>query len=442
MRTLSLLAAAGIALSPVPARPDAPPPPKTAIDMDLARAHFAQAKRLSDADGRALWGRPLYGPILLVDPATAAVVANEPDREGKLVAQGGAYAGTLPESVPIANTAVTFAGKRWTMVMWPLPDAVYARGRLLAHELYHRIQDDLELPALSPGNAHLDGLDGRTWLRLEWRALAEALVRSGEARRSAALDALVFRAYRRALVGPAAAEEERQLEMNEGLAEYTGYRLCGLPAGVLPDRVAARLEEAPARGFSRSFAYESGPAYGLLLDAFRPGWRARLTARSDLGDLLAEATKLRLPADLARSAPDRAARYDGAHLIAGEIVRERQRLERVAEHRRRFVDGPTLRLPLSAGVSYSFNPNGIEALDDGRSVFDRIHVVDVWGVLEASSGAMVTRQSGRVTEAAVAAPTPAGDGAKGDGWTLRLNAGWSLSPGARQGELTVVEGAR
>ncbi len=432
MRTLSLLAAAGIALFPGPARPDAP-----AIDAALARAYFAEAKRLSDADGGSLWGRRIYGAMLFADARTAAVVGNEPDGEGKLSPRDGVFAGTLPDTLPIANTATTFAGKRWTMVMWPLPDAPYARGRLLAHELYHRIQDDLGLPAASPGNAHLDGVDGRIWLRLEWRALAEALIRGGEDRRRAALDALAFRARRRALAGPAAGEEERALEMNEGLAEYTGYRLSGLPAGVLPDRVAARLEDPPSGGFSRNFAYRSGPAYGLLLDAVRGGWRARLTARSDLGQLLADA--IHAPADLERSALERARRYDGERLIAAETAAGEQRRARVAEHRRRFVDGPALRLPLTPAASYSFDPNGIEVLDDARSVFDRLHLSDDWGVLDASSGAMVTRQGGRVVEAAVPAPTRAGDGAKGDGWTLRLNPGWSIGPGGRAGELTVVK---
>src|SRR5262249_39619907 len=154
-----------------------------------------------------------------------------------------------------------------------------------------------------------------------------------------------FRAHRRALAGPAAADEERALEINEGLAEYTGYRLCGLPANVLPDRAAARLEDPPAGGLSRHLPHPSRPAHRPPLAAARPGRRARRTAPSDPGALLAGATGRR-PA--AGSALDRAKRYDGERLIAAEKAAEERRLARVAEHRRRFVDGPALRLPLTA----------------------------------------------------------------------------------------------
>ena len=45
----------------------------------------------------------------------------------------------------------------------------------MLHELFHRIQPDLGLMTISGNNAHLDTVEGRVWLRLEWRALARAL---------------------------------------------------------------------------------------------------------------------------------------------------------------------------------------------------------------------------------------------------------------------------
>ena len=326
------------------------------LPVARAREGFALARQLADADHGRLWGRPLGGPLLFADPSTRAVVADEPDGEGLLHAEGGAYSGKLPDNVTIANTAVEWAGKRWTMVMWPLPDARYARGRLLAHELFHRLQPDLGIPATNPANAHLDGMDGRIWLQLEWRALSEALVRKGDLRRAAAQDALVFRAERRALAGAGAAEEERALELNEGLAEYTGYRLCGLPEEVLPDRVAARLDGAPTNGLSRGFAYLSGPAYGLLLDGAAPRWRAKLSAASDLGELLRGALGFRLPADLAAEARAHAKRYDGDALIAAENQREEERRARLDGYRKLFVDGPVLRVPFGPAANYSYDP--------------------------------------------------------------------------------------
>ena len=42
----------------------------------------------------------------------------------------------------------------------------------LAHELFHRIQSGLGLTRPEAGNRHLDTLEGRYLLQLEWRALA------------------------------------------------------------------------------------------------------------------------------------------------------------------------------------------------------------------------------------------------------------------------------
>lgn len=54
-----------------------------------------------------------------------------------------------------------------------------------------------------------------------WRALARALSVPSEERKTAVRDALAFRAARRALY-PGSAEDERDVEITEGLAHCTG----------------------------------------------------------------------------------------------------------------------------------------------------------------------------------------------------------------------------
>lgn len=408
-----------------------------AIDRALAAEYFREAKRLSDADHGALWGRAVYGPMLFVDPQSRQIVANQADAQKKLTPEGAVFVGALPEEIGIANTAVKWAGTHWTMVMWPLSELPYTRGRLMTHELFHRIQDDIGLPAANPANGHLDSKDGRIWLRLEWRALDEALIRTGADRKRAAEDAVTFRRCRRAIF-PGVDSEERALEMNEGLAEYTGYRLCGLPAHVLPDRVAQRLEEQSGRGgYGRNFAYLSGPAYGLLLDDANPSWRTGLKSSDDFGDLLTAALLLKPGADLAE-ATGRARRYDGERLIAAETQRETARQERLAGYRKRFVDGPVLVLPLSGDVNYTYDPNGIEVIDENSSVYRSVRVNDAWGILEVAGGALVIRQDGRVSEVRIPAPTdPAARPLSGDGWSVRLNEGWSAVTGERTGDMRI-----
>ncbi|HEY0671277.1 MAG TPA: hypothetical protein VGD27_03370, partial [Longimicrobiales bacterium] len=244
-----------------------------AVDPQLAAQYFDEARSLSAADGGKLWGIPVYAPMIFVEPVTRQAVANVQDAEGRLQKQGNVFVGTLPPEMIIANNATRWSGTHWTMVRWPLPENRYVRRRLMAHELFHRMQDTLRLPATDVANSHLAYGDGRILMRLEWRALAEALMREGGARGDAIADALLFRARRRQLF-PQAAREERLLELNEGLSEYTGFKLSGLPAGVVRDRAAVQLGSYETMdNFARSFAYASGPAYGLLLDAAAMSWR-------------------------------------------------------------------------------------------------------------------------------------------------------------------------
>ena len=86
----------------------------------------------------------------------------------------------------------------------------------------------------------------------------------------------VFRQERRRLF-PKAAAAENALELNEGLAEYTGARLgLRLPEQRLAYATYALARQLDAPSFVRSFAYASGPAYGLLLDEALPDWRRGL----------------------------------------------------------------------------------------------------------------------------------------------------------------------
>ena len=118
------------------------------IPVDVAARVLAEAHLAAQEDGGRLWGVSLDGPLLLVDPETRFAVGNRADGKGVLTAQGGAFAGTLPGSVVVANTSTEWNDVRWTMVMWPsLGDALVQRRRLLMHECWHRIQAGLGFPA-------------------------------------------------------------------------------------------------------------------------------------------------------------------------------------------------------------------------------------------------------------------------------------------------------
>jgi hypothetical protein len=192
------------------------------IDHAQAASIFRQANVICKRDGGALWGHTLCGPMLLVNPNDRSLVTNQPDATGVLQRSGSVFIGTLPPSEPLADTTMTWSGTRWCELLWPWPmrEDPDMRHVTLAHELFHRIQqDDLHIEKLDGDNSQLDTLDGRYLIELEWTALAAALQAStSDDRRTGAADAILFRRVRYRLF-PAAATNEMTLESNEGIAE-------------------------------------------------------------------------------------------------------------------------------------------------------------------------------------------------------------------------------
>jgi hypothetical protein len=350
-----------------------------ALSIAVAQLVFDNARIASAEDGGKLWGKPLYGPMILVDRETKSFVKND------------GTTGTLPKETIVANTATPIDGKLTTMIAWQSiggGTAVQQR-RLAMHECFHRIQNDIGFPASNPNNAHLDSVDGRVSLQLELRALAAALRATGDARAAAIRDAIGFRAARRAQF-PEAAERERALENNEGLAEYTGWALRGTPAEESRFALAREIERVdPKTSFVRGFAYLTGPAYGLLLDAVKPGWTRAYKVTDDLAGVLGGGQ--------ARVPVLHGERYGEAELRALEIARDRELRERVGHYRARLVDGPVLELPMGA---FGFDPDTVVALGDAGNAYPTLDVTAPWGHISVDKGARIPNDWSKIVVAA------------------------------------------
>jgi hypothetical protein len=407
------------------------------IDLTLAKNYFGEARRLAESDGGKLWGKSLAGPTLFVDPRSRFAVANQADAEGKLTSQDGVFVGTLPANVPVANTASRWAGIHWSMLLWPPPQDSAERSIMLMHESWHRIQAELGLPSNDPANVHLDTLAGRYWLQLEWRALARALAASRDNRRTAIEDAWRFRQQRRGLF-KAAASRENALELHEGLAEYTGIKLSGLPAAEQQRVLIKHFETYPEQlgTYVRSFAYLSGPGYGLLLDQHAAGWLRTIKPGDDLGHILTTALDLKPTPEPKAATKERTSRYDGAKLWVAEAAREESRQKRVAAFRQLLVDGPVLVLPLGK-QQMSFNPSELVPIEDVGTVYPTLTLIGPWGKLVVRKASLI---SADFKKAVVAAPAKlAKTMLTGDGWELRLNAGWKAVKGERTGDWKLVK---
>jgi hypothetical protein len=385
----------------------------------------AELRQICQADRRRLWGADLCGPFIVVDPATRAVWANQADTGGVLTPSGDGFTGVLPQGVTVANTSVEWSGVRWIMVIAPLPEDAAQRRVLVAHEAWHRVQGDIGLAAQGSENAHLETERGRTLMRLELRALRQAMQSRGVSRWSAARDALTFRSNRLAAFSGAIAQENA-LDRNEGLAAYTGVKLGAADnPHAFAAATLARYDNHQA--FARAYAYASGPAYGLLLDERRRNWRRELGERAP-ADLLAE----ELLSGTSNQTLSRALQTHGAAAVAAEEAqRAAAQRTRNAELRARF-EGPRLELPLTS-AQMEFDPNQVVPVEDLGTVYGVLTVRDVWGEVRATQGALISSDFTRLTVAA-----PAADSLSGSGWTLRLNPGFAVMGPDGQGVARVA----
>jgi hypothetical protein len=393
------------------------------VDQQRAQAFFREAQALCERDGGRLWGVSVCAPMVIADRRTQTFATSQPAPEAP-----------RPREVGFVNAPIQWGGATWGAYMWD--DLVNATPRhrmeIFLHELFHGVQPQLGLRVAARAPEHLDVADGRYWLRLEWRALARALRDSGEGRNLAVREALAFRQARRAIY-PASVEDERAQEITEGIASYAGTVLAAPSAA---DAVASAVENLAAsesgESFVRTFAYASGPAYGLLLDAASPGWTRRVRAADDLATLLMRALAVQPASDATASA----ARYGGTEIRAAEEKREQDRQERLAELRRRFVDGPVLVIP-GAGSAASDSRGAVVIPGVGTVYFHAFRASGAWGTLEAENGVLVATDG---STRRLPAPARRDDGTfSGDGWTFKPAPGWTVREGARPGDYEAVK---
>ena len=427
-----------------------PLPPAHGQQLDTATALSAlrDSRSICEADRGELWKRSLCGPIALVDRQTRLAIANDTVPGRHFLRLGDAYLSTMPANQFVANTSFPWGGRTWTMVALPLPKDRYSRAGLVMHESFHREQQALGFRQEDALNNHLDMRPGRTWLRLEYRALSRALDELPDTTlaRHHVESALLFRAQRRS-VYPGSDSLESTLEIQEGLPEYTGQRLAMRLTGAGPARVAqyVREYEANTPTFVRAFAYGTGPALGILLDHFSPNWREAVRTRRDLGALLAQAIGFKSPRPqiLESSARTRAREYGWEEVDRAESTRESERAPAMREYRARLQDGPTITLTQSRdSLSWSFDPTELIGFDLFSSIYPSATFSAPWGKLTVErGGVLVANDLSHIRIGIPAAHIAARGGAiNGDGWTLVLNPGWSLTPDpSRPGSLVAAK---
>jgi hypothetical protein len=399
-----------------------PPSAIAQVDQQRAQEFFREAQAVCKRDDGRLWGVSICMPLVIGDARTQTFATSQPPPNAP-----------RPKLIGILNGPIQWGDTAWAALTWETVanEPPQVRSSMFLHESFHIVQrQPLGLGVATNSAEHLDTEDGRYWLRLEWHALARALRDSGEARTRAIRDAVAFRNARYARF-PEKGETERALDINEGLASYTGIVLA---APSRADAIARALDDLTSQergeSYVRTAAYASGPAYGLLLDAASPGWTRTVRSSDNPAWLLIRALGVQPAADVAAAAT----RYGGAELRAAEHQREQQRQARIAELRRRFVDGPVLTMP-GGGRGFSDSHGAVAIPDVGTIYFGEYHMTGAWGALDANRGVLVS-SDGQTRR--LPAPVRSDSTISGDGWTLKAAVGWMVRDGARRGDFELV----
>ncbi len=402
---------------------------ESVINISLASQYFGELKKISDADSGHLWGVPLYGPTMFVDAVNRDAVANQPDKNNRLIKVGDVWIGNIGQDMNIANTSCEWSGTNWTMVRW---DAIsqtdkYDRAKLLIHESWHRVEIEIGVQSAVSNNTHLESGEGRILLLLEFRALKKALETANrESQREAIGDALIFRHSRQTKY---IANNEDIFECHEGMAEYTGLKLCGLPDSLLTKIISRKLGLAENQdGLANSFPYLTGPAIGLLLDKYVYDWRAKVRKGATLPQVLVAATGFEMPADSSQflaMVEEAGRRYGSAELEAAEAIRIAEQTKAVDEFKVKIRERGKLIIP-NDNINFSFNPQDkILPLDAIGVIYKSMRLTGDFGVLEADGGIARTNDWRMFI---VPAPDKVeGDSIVWDGYSIRLKPGWGIT---------------
>ncbi|WP_025144369.1 hypothetical protein [Pedobacter jeongneungensis] len=371
-----------------------------------------------------IWNHDLYGSMLLVDPKSRVIYGNEPDLQKSLIKQHGIYVGKLPDSINIANTSVRWNGKQWAMIMLPLSENKYNRINLLAHELFHKAQSSLGFAQKNTQSNHLNQKDGRIYLRLELEALKKAVLSDSKKERKKHLsNAFIFRKYRNILF-PGSAAIENQLELNEGLAEYTGMMISGRNRQKTKQHFVHEIDAFVLNpSYVRSFAYYTTPIYGYLLHKKDKYWNQKINSATDLTDFFINDFQIIIPGNLQAVAGNVINDYNANSIFTEEKTREEKIRKQIADYKIKFIDQPHFEIGFEK-MNVSFDPRNVFPLEDSGTVYPNIRVTDNWGILEVKHGSLLSPNWDKIS---LSLPLKEiGQKIEGDGWVLELKEHYTI----------------
>lgn len=390
---------------------------------DTVANYFESVKKHTKLH-KKLWNKDLYGPIMIVNPQTREIIANTHDLTGILQKSAKIYRGVLPAEINVANTSLKWSGKNWAMVMLPLPKDDHDVISLFIHELFHVHQPALGFNFFNTDNDHLDQLNGRIYLRMEMEALKKALQAISENDKIKHLtNAFTFRMQRYTLF-PDAEKSENLLELNEGLAEYTGFASSSRNDRESTNHLVKSIENFQSKpSFVRSFAYHTTPVYGYLLSKTRKYWNKGITIDSNLTKYFIRSFQIIVPSNLEIVTDSISKLYNAKDIISYETARHEKTNLFIETCRQKYFAAPHFEIKFEQ-MQIQFDPGNIVPIDDIGTYYPNLRISDNWGILEVKNGALLSKNWDKVS---LTMPTDIDNHTiTGDGWRLQLKESYSV----------------
>ncbi len=395
------------------------------LTPEKAREYFSKIEEACNRDDGKLWGKNLYGPIMLVDRTSRKITANQSDSEGILKEKDGIYTGLYPKELIINNIPVIFGGTLFALV--PLPgeeDAFRIISRSI-HSLFHCFQESAGYTSSGFNISIMDEKNSRLWIKLEWKALRKAIYAEGSEKNIALRDALIFRGSNRESYQNYASDETR-FENYEGLATFTYIMLSTDSPEEFSDRLFEYLDRIYSfPSYARSYGFIHGALYATLLYQKGFDFSTLRSENRDLGDTVKELYQIQLPEVCRDVAGSLALNYDVEKIVEEEAERDRQIRERIQRRTGTFLEKPVVFLELESPY-FDFEPEDIHPMDTLGTIYARIRVSDNWGKLTVDKGGCLVSNNFRYLRISAKGFKEDKNRIEGEGWLLILNDNWEL----------------
>ena len=399
--------------------------PESYFTAEKAIQYFKEVKEICDKDDGQLWGKNLYGPLVYIDRVSRKIIANQPDQDGLLKFKDGVYNGLYPKEQMIHNAIVEFGGTRFAAVTLPQTEDEYFIKTRSIRGLFHRFQQEAGIMPSAFNITSMDKRESRLWIKLEWKALRNAIASTGDARQLAVRDALIFRHANNSFASGDSAEKTR-FENYEGLSTFTFILFATNSPDEFKQKIFDYLDWVYSfQSYARSYGFAHGALYSTLLYEQGFDFKTINSDTIDLGNKVREVYNVVLP-DICRDvAGSLALNYGIDEIYKEEEIRLTEIKESIHEQVSRFTEKPVVFLELKSPY-FNFEPENIHSLDTLGTLYRAIRVSDNWGKLTVDNGGCLVSNNFKFIRITAKSLKEDKNHIEGDGWNLILNDGWEI----------------